>query len=80
MLSMIPLYINFLFFDISFFLRDHNGNKAVQLFCAIPVAIDFLIVFHNFFVYLYDNKINLPTYLLTDHSKFSVTVPQTFKI
>ena len=32
MLSMFPLYIYFLFFDISFFLRDHNGNKAVQLF------------------------------------------------
>ena len=31
----------FKFFDISFFLRDHNGNKAVQLFCAFPVAIDF---------------------------------------
>ena len=47
MLSMLPLYIYFLFFDISFFLRDHNGNKAVQLFCAIPVTIDFLIVFRN---------------------------------
>ena len=41
MLSMFPLYIYFSFFDISFFLRDHNENKAVQLFRAIPVAIDF---------------------------------------
>ena len=47
MLSMFSLYIYFLFFDISFFLRDHNGNKAVRLFCAIPVAIDLLIVFRN---------------------------------
>ena len=81
MLSMIPLYIYiYIFFDISFFLRDHNGNKAMQLFCAIPVTIDFLIVFRNFFIYLYDDKINLPTYLPTYHSKFSVTVLQTFKI
>ena len=64
------LFIFFFSFSISFFLRDHNRNKAVQLFCAIPVAIDFLIVFRNsittinkFFVYLYDDKINLPTYL-----------------
>ena len=47
MLSMFPLYIFLFIFDISFFLRDHNGNKAVQLFCAIPVTIDFLIVFRN---------------------------------
>ena len=47
MLSMFPLYIYFLFFSISVFLRDHNGTKAVQFFCAIPVAIDFLIVFRN---------------------------------
>ena len=72
MLSMFRLYIFLFIFDISFFLRDQNGNKAVQLFCAIPVAIVFLIVFHNsitilqviFFVYLYDDEINLPTYLL----------------
>ena len=71
MLSMFPLYIFIFIFDISFFLRDHNGNTAVQLFCAIPVAIVFLTVFHNsitilqviFFVYLYDDEINLPTYL-----------------
>ena len=72
MLSMFPHYMYiFLFLDISFFLRDHNGNKTVQLFCAIPVAIDFLIVFCNsltimqifFFVYLYDDEINLPTYI-----------------
>ena len=48
MLSIFSLYIYiYLLSDISFFLRDHNGNKAVQLLCAIPVAIDFLIVFHN---------------------------------
>ena len=48
MLFMFPLYIHiFSFLDISFFLKDHNGNKAVQLFCAIPVAIDFLIAFRN---------------------------------
>ena len=47
MLSMFPLYIFLSIFDISFFLRDDNGNKAVQLFCAIPVAIDFLTVFRN---------------------------------
>ena len=44
---MFPPHIFFFIFDISFFLRDQNGNKAVQLFCAIPVAIDFLIVFRN---------------------------------
>ena len=27
------------------FLRDHDGNKAVQLFCAIPVIIDFKLSF-----------------------------------
>ena len=43
--SSLYTYFFFLFFDISFFLKDHNGNKAVQLFCAVPVAIDFLIVF-----------------------------------
>ena len=51
MLSMFLLYIFLFTFDISFFLRDHNGNKSVQLFCAIPVAIDFLIVFRNSIVY-----------------------------
>ena len=47
MLSIFPLYIFLFIFDISFFLRDHNGNKAVQIFCAIPVVIGFLIVFRN---------------------------------
>ena len=47
MLSMFPLYIFLFSFDVSFFLTDHNGKKAVQLFCAIPVAIVFLIVFHD---------------------------------
>ena len=71
MLSMFPLYISILFFDISFFLRE-NGNKAMQFFCAIPVAIDFSIVFrnfyivNNFFIYLYDDEINLPTYQLKE--------------
>ena len=32
---------------VSFFLKDHNGNETVQLFCAILFAIDFLIVFGN---------------------------------
>ena len=27
--------------------KDQNGNKAVQLFYAIPVAIAFLTVFRN---------------------------------
>ena len=59
MLSVIPLNIFLFIFDISFSLRDHNGNKAVQLYCAIPVAIDFLIVFRDskailkiFFLYI----------------------------
>ena len=47
MLSMLALYIFLFIFDMSFFLRVHNGNKAVQLFCAVHVAIDFLTVFHN---------------------------------
>ena len=47
-LSTIPLCIFFFIIDISFFLRILNGNKAVQLFCAVAVAIDFLIVFCNF--------------------------------
>ena len=47
MLSMFPLYIFLFIFDISFFLRDQNVNKVVQLFCAIPVARDFLTVFRN---------------------------------
>ena len=51
-----------------FFLRDNNRNKAVQFFCAIPVGIDFLIIFvyckkWKFFVYLHENEINLPTFL-----------------
>ena len=41
MLSMFPLYIYFSCFNISFFLKDDNGIKAVQIFCAIPAAIDF---------------------------------------
>ena len=52
MLSMFSLYIFLFIFDVSFFPRDHNGNKAVQLFCAIPVAIVFLIVFHNSIIIL----------------------------
>ena len=45
----------------------------MQLFCAIPVAIEFLIFnFRNsltilyiiFFVYLYDDEINLPTFIM----------------
>ena len=47
MLSTFSLYIFLFIFDISFFLRDHNGNKSVKSFCAIPVAIDFLIAFRN---------------------------------
>ena len=47
MLSMFRLYIYFSFLDLPLFLRYHNGNKAVQLFCAIPVAINCLIVFRN---------------------------------
>ena len=47
MLSMFPLYVFLFLFDISFFLRDHNGSTVVQLFCAILVAIDFLFVFRN---------------------------------
>ena len=50
-LSMFPRYIFLFTFDIPFFLRDHNGNKSVQLFRAIPVAIDFLIVFRNSVIY-----------------------------
>ena len=66
------LYVFFVF-AISFFPRDHNGNKAVQIFCAIPLAIYFLIVFGNSrtilqkktFVYLFDDRINLPNYIST---------------
>ena len=48
MLFVFPLYVYiFLISNTSFFLRDHNGNKAVQLFCAIPVTIDSLIIFRN---------------------------------
>ena len=47
MLSMLPVYIFLFIFDISFFLRVHNGNKAVQIFSAIPIAIDFLVAFRN---------------------------------
>ena len=73
MLSMFPLYIFLFIFDISFFLRNHNGNKSVQLFCAIPVAIVFLNCFskfcnyivNNFFVYLHDDEINLPKPTIT---------------
>ena len=43
MLSIFPLRdFQFINFNRSFFLRDHNRNKALQLFCAIPVAIVFL--------------------------------------
>ena len=47
MLSTFPLYIFLFIFDISFFLRDDKGNKAVQLFCAISFAIDFFSGFCN---------------------------------
>ena len=45
MLSIVPVFMIFHFinFIISFFLRDDNGNKALQLFCAIPVAIVFFV-------------------------------------
>lgn len=42
--------------DILFFLRNHNGNKSVQHFGAIPVAIHFFIVFREFYNYIV-NKI-----------------------
>ena len=66
------LYVFFVF-AISFFLRDHNGNKAVQIFCAIPLAIFFFIVFGNSrtilhkktFLYLFEDRINLPNYIST---------------
>ena len=48
MLPTFPLRIFFKVFNTSFFLRDRNGNKAVQLFWAIPVAVDFLIGFFYF--------------------------------
>ena len=62
MLSMFPLYIFLFIFDISIFLRNHNGHKALQLFCAISVARDLFIV-NKFLYILYDDKINLPIYL-----------------
>ena len=46
-LSMFFLYMHFLFFNASFPLRDYIGNEAMQLFCAITVAIDALIFFRN---------------------------------
>ena len=40
MLSMFPLYIFLFIFNISLFLRDYNGNKAMQLFCPINIVIE----------------------------------------
>ena len=71
MLSMFPLYIFSFHFQYIIFPKGphHNGNKVVHLFSAIPVTIDFLIVFCNsitilqiiFLYILYDDKTNLPT-------------------
>ena len=55
------------FFPVSI-LKNHNGNKAVQRFCALPVAIDLLIVFRNsitileMFFYIFVWRRNKPTY------------------
>ena len=53
MLSTFPLYIFLFIFKISFFLRDHN--KAVQLFRANQVAIDFFNCFSKFYNYIVNN-------------------------
>ena len=78
MLSIFPLRdFQFINFNISFFLTENDGNKALQLFCAIPVAMVFFIYLYlscndNYFVFsLYDDEINLPT-LLSKHCINSV--------
>ena len=34
----------------SFFLRDHNGNKAMQLFCVIPVIAPRIYFYFLFYI------------------------------
>ena len=69
MLSIFPLH-NFYFinFNISFFWREHNGNKVLQLFCAIPVAMVFLHIYIYFMIFFFIFSIwqqNRPTYQST---------------
>ena len=61
MLFMFPLYIFLFIFDMSFFSRDHKGNKTFQVFCAFPVAIVFSNVFHNSSTFA--RQQNKPTFL-----------------
>ena len=78
MLSIFPMRdFQFINFNISFFLTENDGNKALQLFCGIAVAMVFFIYLYlscndNYFVFsLYDDEINLPT-LLSKHCINSV--------
>ena len=46
------LYVSFCFtsmYPTTFFLRDHNGNKVTQLFCAIPPISPYRDVFYHSF-------------------------------
>ena len=54
--------IYFINFNISFFLRDHLGNKALHLFCTIAVVI-------VFFIYSYLPYIDIFQYFLYMETK-----------
>ena len=86
MLPIFPLRdFQFINFNISFLLSGHNGNKILQLFCAIPVAIVFLYIYVYFvkiflFVFsLHNDEVNyLSTYSLNVRRKFFVLLHQNF--
>ena len=60
---------------------DRNGNKALEDFCAIPVAIVisiylFSLCKDNFYVFpLYDDEINLPTSSSSESKKIQKILP-----
>ena len=60
---------------------NRNGNKALEHFCAIPVAIVisiylFSLCKDNFYVFpLYDDEINLPTSSSSESKKIQKIPP-----
>ena len=61
------------------FLRDHNGNKAVQLFCAILVTIDFLIAFrHSITTLSVKNRLKVTKFGLADELLTSLNFQPVF--
>ena len=85
--SIFELFICFLLFYINIpqhcFLRDHNGNKFIQLLCVIPAIVPYeelFITIFNFNEFLFVYIVNIrficdgKIYLLTSRGKTTMEI------